>query len=290
MINKEEISKLKAEGIIAQRQESYFAIRVLSRAGNFTADQLNDLANISKKYGKGYLGLTTRLTIELPWIKYEDINQVKKALNEAGLVHGGTGKKVRPLVSCKGTVCQHGIYDTQELCGKLHDMYFAYDLPAKTKITLVGCPNNCAKANTNDIGIVGQVYVKFNEEKCKNCGLCTKSCRQKAVKLENKKLIWNREECVNCGKCAEVCPFEGMEVKEKGLAIYLGGRMGRGYRFGDRLKNLYLEEEIPSVIQNILYTYQELANEGERICKVIDRIGIDDFEKTLENKLVKNTR
>lgn len=29
--------------------------------------------------------------------------------------HGGTGKKVRPLVSCKGTVCVHGLYDTQKL-------------------------------------------------------------------------------------------------------------------------------------------------------------------------------
>lgn len=287
MISKDEIARLKGEGILAQKQEGYFAIRVLSRAGNFTAQQLNDLSRLSEKYGRGYLGLTTRLAVEIPWIKYEDIEGIKRELKEAKLVHGGTGKKVRPLVACKGTVCQHGIYDTQELCGKLHDKYFAYDLPSKTKITLVGCPNNCAKANTNDIGIVGQAYVKFNEEKCKNCGICTKQCRQKSVKLIDKKLVWDQEQCVNCGKCAVACPFGAMEVKKQGMAIYLGGRMGRGYRFGDELTDLYQEEEMENVVQKILDTYTELGEPGERISKVLERIGIEEFESNLIEKLKK---
>ncbi|HSQ87317.1 4Fe-4S binding protein [Romboutsia sp.] len=284
MISKDEISRLKGEGILAQKQEGYFSIRILSRAGNFTAKQLNDLAQLSQKYGNGYLGVTTRLAIEIPWIKYEDIENLKADLKEAKLAHGGTGKKVRPLVACKGTVCQHGTYDTQKLCSKLHDKYFGYNLPSKTKITLVGCPNNCAKANTNDIGIVGQVYVKFNEDKCKNCGLCTKPCRQKSVKIVDKTLVWDKDECVNCGKCAQVCPFGAMEVDKQGMAIYLGGRMGRGYRFGDKLNNLYQEEEIVELVQDILDTYKELGNPEERICKVIDRIGFDAFEKALMDK------
>lgn len=287
MISKDEIARLKGEAILAQKQEGYFAIRVLSRAGNFTAQQLNDLSRLSEKYGRGYLGLTTRLAVEIPWIKYEYIEDIKKELKEAKLVHGGTGKKVRPLVACKGTVCQHGVYDTQELCGKLHDKYFAYDLPSKTKITLVGCPNNCAKANTNDIGIVGQAYVKLNEDKCKNCGICTKQCRQKSVKLIDKKLVWDQEQCVNCGKCAIVCPFGAMEIEKQGMAIYLGGRMGRGYRFGDKLKDLYQEEEMEDVVQKILDTYSELGEPGERISKVLERIGIEEFESKLVEKLKK---
>lgn len=288
MISKDEKAKLKAEGILAQSQERYFSIRILSRAGNFTAEQLINLSKLSEKYGRGYLGVTTRLAVEIPWIKYEDIDSIKDDLKTVGLEHGGTGKKVRPLVACKGTVCQHGIYDTQELCGKLHDLYFGYDLPSKTKITLVGCPNNCAKANTNDVGIVGQVYVKFNEDKCKNCGLCTSSCRQKSVYMENKKLVWNKEECVNCGKCAQVCPFGAMEVDKKGLAVYLGGRMGRGYRFGDRLSNLYTEDNIEELVQDVFNTYKQLASPGERISKVLERIGIKEFEKHLMNIKLQN--
>ena len=152
MITQNEIAALKAQGILAQQQEGYFSIRILSRAGNFTAAEFQTLAEIAAKYGRGYLGETTRLAIEIPWIAYNDIDSVKSALTAGGLVYGGTGKKVRPLVACKGTVCQHGLYDTQKLCGICHDQFFGRDLHAKTKITFVGCPNNCAKANTNDIG------------------------------------------------------------------------------------------------------------------------------------------
>ena len=284
-ISQKEITELKGQGILAQKQEGYFSFRVLSRAGNFTSQQLRDLADIAEKYGHGYLGETTRLAAEIPWIKYEDIDAVKAAITEAGMRHGGTGKKVRPLVACKGTVCPHGLYDTQKLCGECHDAYFATPQHSKTKITFVGCPNNCAKANTNDIGLVGQAYVAYDPDQCINCGKCTKVCRAKALSLVDKKLVQHMEDCVNCGKCAQVCPVDAMTIKEQGLAVYLGGRMGRGYRFGDRLSTLYKEEDIPTVIDQILKTYGELGEDGERICHVIDRIGIEKFEDTLNEKL-----
>ncbi len=378
-ISQKEITELKGQGILAQKQEGYFSFRVLSRAGNFTSQQLRDLADIAEKYGHGYLGETTRLAAEIPWIKYEDIDAVKAAITEAGMRHGGTGKKVekyghgylgettrlaaeipwikyedidavkaaiteagmrhggtgkkvRPLVACKGTVCPHGLYDTQKLCGECHDAYFATPQHSKTKITFVGCPNNCAKANTNDIGLVGQAYVAYDPDQCINCGKCTKVCRAKALSLVDKKLVQHMEDCVNCGKCAQVCPVDAMTIKEQGLAVYLGGRMGRGYRFGDRLSTLYKEEDIPTVIDQILKTYAmtikeqglavylggrmgrgyrfgdrlstlykeediptvidqilktygELGEDGERICHVIDRIGIEKFEDTLNEKL-----
>lgn len=284
MISKKEIAELKSEGILAQKQDGYFSIRILSRAGNFTSEELSKISEIASKYGKGYIGVTTRLATEIPWIKYEDIQKVKDEVVSNGMRHGGTGKKVRPLVACKGTVCLHGLYDTQKLCGELHDEYFAYDLPSKTKITLVGCPNNCAKANTNDIGIMGQAYVEFDEDKCKNCGLCTKSCRQKAVQKIDGKLIWNKDNCVNCGKCAEVCPFGAMTVKENGLAVFIGGRMGRGYRFGNRLSRLYKEDEIIQLVKNIFDVHKELAFEGERLAKLIERVGFEKVEKAIIEK------
>ncbi|MHB9946585.1 (4Fe-4S)-binding protein [Clostridium botulinum] len=281
MISKNEIAKLKGEGFLAQKQEGYFSVRILSRAGNFTSKQIIKLAEIADNYGRGYLGVTTRLATEIPWIKYEDIEAVKKEIVSSGMAHGGTGKRVRPLVSCKGTVCVHGLYDTQKLCGELHDKYFGYELPSKFKITLVGCPNNCAKASINDIGIMGQAYVEFDEEKCKTCGICTKSCRQKAVTVENEKIVYKKDLCVNCGKCATVCPFEAMTIKEQGLQVYLGGRFGREYRMGNRLKGLYKEEEIPDLVQKIFDVYSEMGNPGERLAKMIERVGFDKVEEAI---------
>lgn len=285
MITQKEIATLKAQGILAQQQDGFFSIRVLSRAGNFTSKELQTLAEIAEKYGKGYLGETTRMAIEIPWIKYDDIEAVKSTLQSGGLTHGGTGKKVRPLVSCKGTVCPHGLYDTQKLCGKCHDRFFGRDLHAKTKLTFVGCPNNCAKANTNDIGFIGQAYVQYNADVCTHCGKCANVCRANALTMVDKKLVWDEKKCVNCGKCAQVCPSEAMTEEVRGIAVYLGGRMGRGYRFGDRLTDLFAVEEIPNLIEKIFETYMELGMDGERICTVIDRIGINAFEDALIERM-----
>ncbi|MGL4606789.1 MAG: 4Fe-4S binding protein [Eubacteriaceae bacterium] len=276
-----EIASLKAQGILAQQQEGFFSIRILSRAGNFTSEELISLANIAKKYGRDYLGETTRLAIEIPWIKYEDLESVKRAVLAAGLTHGGTGKKVRPLVSCKGTVCLHGLYDTQKLCGECHDLYFGKDLHSKTKLTFVGCPNNCAKANTNDLGFIGQSFVAYDPDLCKHCGRCAKACRAKSLTFNEKKLNWDKSKCVNCGKCAQVCPFGAMTEEARGIAVYLGGRMGRGYRFGDRLSTLYTPNQIPELIEKIFEVYLLLGHDGERLCHVLDRIGFDTFETVL---------
>lgn len=71
----------------------------------------------------------------------------------------------------------------------------------------------------------------------------------------------------------------------RGIAIYLGGRMGRGYRFGDPLTDLYAAEEIPNLIEKILDTYLELGKDGERISAVLDRIGVSAFEDALQERL-----
>ncbi len=281
MINKNEISRLKGEGFLAQKQEGYFSVRILSTAGNFTSKQIVKLAEIADNYGKGYLGVTTRLATEIPWIKYEDIEAVKKEITCNNMIHGGTGKKVRPLVACKGTVCIHGLYDTQKLCSKLHDKYFGYELPSKFKIALVGCPNNCAKASINDIGIMGQAHVELNKEKCKSCGICTKFCRQKAISIKNDELIYKKDLCVNCGECAKVCPFKAMSIKRQGLQIFLGGRFGREHRIGNKLTGLFKEEEIPDLVQKIFNVYSDMANPGERLAKMVERVGFKKIEEAI---------
>ena len=278
-ISKAELAKLKNQGIMNQKQEGYFTVRIVNGGGNFTGEQLRILADFSEKYGKGYLGLTTRQAAEIPWIKYEDLEAIKEDITNHGMKHGGHGKKVRAVVACKGGVCPHGLYDTQKYAEELHNKYFGIDLPYKCKISLTGCPNNCVGADTTDIGFMGQAYVKYDVDKCKNCGLCTRECKQKSVKLIDKKLVWDKNLCVNCGKCAVACPFGAMTIEKEGLAIYIGGKRGRSnYRFGNRLSKLYKEEDIDNITQAIFKAFKELGNEGERIALLVERIGIEAFE------------
>ncbi len=89
---------------------------------------------------------------------------------------GGTGSKVRPVVSCKGTTCQYGLIDTFALSEEIHERFFlGYNdvlLPHKFKIAVGGCPNNCVKPDLNDLGIVGLRVPEVDIDKCKGCKRC----------------------------------------------------------------------------------------------------------------------
>ena len=115
--------------------------------------------------------MTNRLTLEIQGVPYANLDALMTYLNEAGLETGGTGSKVRPIVSCKGTTCQYGLADTFELSQKLHDLfYIGYHnvvLPHKFKLAVGGCPNNCVKPDLNDLGIVGQRIPEVDLSKCR---------------------------------------------------------------------------------------------------------------------------
>ncbi|MCH5138841.1 4Fe-4S binding protein [Clostridiaceae bacterium UIB06] len=285
MVNAKRQKEMKALGFLLQNDKKHYAVRFLSKAGNFTVEELNNINKIAEKYGQGYSGLTTRLQIEVPWIKDEDAEKVMQEAKELGLRHGGTGQKVRPLVACKGTVCLHGNIDTQEICRQLESKYFGTDTPHKCKIGVVGCANNCAKANINDIGIMGRAIPEFNLDNCVGCGLCVEGCRQKSLQIEDKKVVYNEELCVSCGECARVCKTNAVTWKEKGAEIFVGGRFGRGIRIGDSLGRIFKDEEIVPVVDKIMEYYREVANKGERVSGVMDRVGKEKFIADVLSKL-----
>ena len=171
-VNKKRQNELKALGFLLQNDKEHFSVRILSKAGNYTTEEMKNINYLADKYGRGYVGVTTRLQLEIPWIKDTDVESFMEEAKKLGLRHGGTGRKVRPLVSCKGTVCLHGNINTQEICRQLEEKYFAADMNHKFKINIAGCANNCSKVNINDIGIIGRNVPEFNLEKCVGCGLC----------------------------------------------------------------------------------------------------------------------
>lgn len=284
-VNRIRQADLKALGFLLQNDKEHFAVRFLGRAGNFTSQELANINYIADTYGRGYSGITTRLQIEVPWIHNDDVENVIEDAKRLGLRHGGTGKKVRPLVACKGTVCLHGNIDTQDLCRKLEEVYFATDQHSKFKLNVVGCPNNCAKANINDIGIMGKTVPQYVEEKCVGCGLCVSACRQKALELKNKKIIFDVEKCVDCGGCVRACRPGGFIAKEKGADIFVGGRFGRAIRIGDSLGQIFKEEDIIPTVEIIMGVYKELGESGERLSKTIERVGADTFISKVKERI-----
>ena len=80
--------ELKAHGFMQQKQPGCFSMRLKSVGGKFTAAQLQTVQEVAEKFGEGYVHLTSRQGIEIPFIKEQDIEEVKKALAAGGLATG----------------------------------------------------------------------------------------------------------------------------------------------------------------------------------------------------------
>lgn len=159
----EEKQSLKARGILNQKQEEFYAIRFLSKAGYFKAYEIEAISKIAKTYGNGEISLTSRLTIEVPFIREENINRVLLEAKENNLRIGGAGKTVRAVVSCKGSVCKHGLYDTREMAENLEEEFLGRAVPSKFKIGVFGCLNSYGKAQSNDFAILPSVNTESKE-------------------------------------------------------------------------------------------------------------------------------
>lgn len=268
-----EIAVYKGQGFLKQKEGDLFAARMVSRAGHFTAKEVVLLASLAEKYGNGEVTTTSRLSIEIPGIKFEDIEKFKAECDENNLIYGGTGPRVRPISACKGTVCQSGLYDVTSLSQEIFDEFYGRKLPAKFKITLSGCPNNCAKAQINDIGVVGYRKPKINLDLCVGCGNCQRVCKEKDVVIENRKAVFDKETCVNCGKCIEACKFGAIETDEEGVVLTIGGTFGRRLIIGKRIPKVFAPSEVVPAIAKIIDYYEKNAEGSERFSKVIKRLG-----------------
>ena len=158
----EEIKRVKGLGCLQdKRYDDVFNVRVITRNGKLTSAEQQAVAEAAEKFGSGEATMTTRLTLEIQGVQYDRLEELFRFLEQSGLETGGTGSKVRPVVSCKGTTCQYGLIDTFDLSEKLHNLFYKgyheVALPHKFKIAVGGCPNNCVKPDLNDLGFVGLI-------------------------------------------------------------------------------------------------------------------------------------
>ena len=286
-VDPKEVARIKGLGFLRDKTtEDRFNCRVITRNGKITADESRAIADAAEKYGNGEIAMTSRMTVEVQGIPYENVNAFIEFLAEKGLETGGTGPKVRPVVSCKGTTCQYGLIDTFALSEQIHkDFYKGYrqvKLPHKFKIAVGGCPNNCVKPDINDLGIIGQRVPAFNDAVCVGCGLCAKLCPMGAIEIKDKKAVRNREICNNCGRCIPTCKLGAITAEKNGCKIYIGGRWGKKVARGTALGKIFESEaEALATVEKVILFYKENGTPGERFADTITRIGFENVEKEI---------
>ncbi len=274
---------LKKGGFMRQKQKGYFSLRLQVVGGNLTAENIKKISEVAEKYGHGYVHLTSRQGVEIPFINFDDIEEVKAELAKGGCKPGVCGPRVRTVTACQGEgVCPSGNIDTLKIATELDMRYFGRELPHKFKFGVTGCQNNCLKAEENDLGIKGALDVTWVEEKCINCGVCEKACRTGALSSQDGKIILDEAKCNYCGRCVKSCPTDAWEG-ESAYQVSFGGLFGNTINKGDAfLPLIKSEEQLYRVTDAAIQFFADHAKPGERFKFTIDRIGWDEFKKAME--------
>ena len=71
MAQKVDYAALKKGGYMGQKQKGYGSLRLAVIGGNLTAENIKKVAEVAEKYGRGYVHMTSRQGIEIPFDQME---------------------------------------------------------------------------------------------------------------------------------------------------------------------------------------------------------------------------
>ncbi|MBA2848846.1 NAD(P)/FAD-dependent oxidoreductase [Thermosulfuriphilus ammonigenes] len=211
------------KGAVLQRDKTTYAIVPHVPLGVVTPEFLRKIADIAEKYGAKALKLTSADRIAIVGVAEEDIDRIWE---ELGVNPGAAvGACVRSIKVCPGTTfCRLGQQDSLGLGAELDRRYHGYNLPAKFKIGVAGCPNQCSETCIKDLGFIG---------------------------------------------------------KGKGWTVTVGGCGGARPRLAQTLIEGVSTEEALEIADRIIKFYEKHAKKMDRLGRLIDRIGFEEFKKAI---------
>lgn len=124
--------------------------------GTTSAAELRAIADVVDKYQIPTVKVTGGQRIDLLGLRKEQLPDVWRDLNAAGMVSGHAyGKALRTVKTCVGSEwCRFGTQDSTAMGIALEKMTWGSWTPHKTKMAVSGCPRNCAEATIKDFGVV----------------------------------------------------------------------------------------------------------------------------------------
>jgi dissimilatory sulfite reductase (desulfoviridin) alpha/beta subunit len=276
-------AELKAGGFIPQRQKGKITVRCKAPGGRMTAERLEKVAAVARKYGNGIVHLSVRQSPEILHVDLDSLDLVAQELAQAGQEIASCGRRFRVATACGG--CEYnpnGWTDCQRLALEATTRFFGQDTPHKFKTCFSGCVRDCVKSRMADLGFQGMVAPRLVAENCTHCTLCVRSCQDDALRMGDDDLpVRDLSRCISCGDCIKACPFEAMVVGRIGHAVYVGGKHGKHPHTAYPVAEFLADEQVPDVIEITMSWYRGNGLKGERLGDTIDRVGFGWYRRAL---------
>jgi ferredoxin-nitrite reductase len=165
-----EVERLKWVGLYPQRQGGdAFMMRIKVPGGVLTAAQLREIGiaadafaegpDDSPVFGNRYADITTRQTIQLHWLRIEDVPRIWRRFSDVGLTTlQACGDSARNVCSCPVSgVDADEVVDALPVAKAISAFFTGNreysNLPRKFKIAITGCLEDCARVEIDDVGM-----------------------------------------------------------------------------------------------------------------------------------------
>lgn len=145
-------------------EDKYFMLRVRIDGGSLTTHQLRVIGEISTDFGRGTADLTDRQNIQLHWIRVEDVPEIWRRLEDAGLsTTEACGDVPRVILgSPVAGIAADEIIDPTPAIEELAKRFIGdpelANLPRKFKTAITGHPSQDVVHEINDVAFVGMVH------------------------------------------------------------------------------------------------------------------------------------
>jgi sulfite reductase (NADPH) hemoprotein beta-component len=157
-LTEEQFKPLRLQNGLYLQLHAYM-LRIAIPYGTLSSRQLRKLAEIARKYDRGYGHFTTRQNLQLNWIKLEDAPDAVAALAEVDMHAIQTSGNV-----IRNTTADHfagaaadEIEDPRIWCEMIRQWSTLHPefsfLPRKFKIAITGSPNDRAAVRVHDVGL-----------------------------------------------------------------------------------------------------------------------------------------
>jgi ferredoxin-nitrite reductase len=163
-------TRFKFWGVFHHRsgQESYFMMRLTNCGGVLEPGQLRAIGEVAREYatgpvenpewGNGFVDFTTRQSIQLHWLKLEDIPEVWEKLESVGVSsRSAGGDTMRNISGCPVAGKGEEFVESRELLDEIQEDIRGDDalsnMPRKFNISVTGCRQGCAQDSINDVAL-----------------------------------------------------------------------------------------------------------------------------------------